>query len=209
MALHHQRDPQHGLQRVHRLRGRVAPALDAEAYETTPVQVGQQSTVQLLLQTQDDGNRKTAGQGPVGERVAESDERRTLRGRRVQIEHIHGPSRGCQAFIDGVKELGLLARLGARCSPKKPLRRRFSLRERSSPRLRRLRSLQRADTLRLPDPVEIFVEESTTGRQRREIASQRDEVSDKGDRTCLERGNHSLKRMDARGLVPMQAGHAQ
>jgi len=67
----------------------------------------------------------------------------------------------------------------------------------------------RDDTIRLPHPVQVFIDESLARLECQEIAPEAHEIPSNGDRSATQLREDSLEGGDPRWLVPVQRRYAE
>ena len=184
-----ERDPHRGLEVVDRRRILVLTALDRQRDAAVMREVLAHHAVDLLLEPEDDRQRKRARERALGERVAEEHEGDPRRAGGVQVHEEDRPARALDRLVDHVQELALLEVLGVVAGPVGP-------------------RLELSHARRGPDAVQILRLVAPLHAQRREVARERDQLAAQVTHAGREDLEHALAGDRAARLVAVHAADA-
>ena len=164
----------------------MLPGLDTHRHGPGSRDHFEQRAVDLLLDSQDQGKANTSGERPVPNRVGESEKRRAIRRRGVQVDNIDAGTISLELLPEHGYHLRLFAVLCRR------------------PR-GRFRPLHAPWA---PAAIEVSLQEPAACPQSPDVARDRDDLAVEGRLCFVKGGEHAPKGQHPGGFVPVQAPEA-
>jgi hypothetical protein len=169
-------------------RGRilVLPGFDTHRDRATGREYLQQRPIDLLFDSQYQRETDAARERTIPESIGERQERRSLGGRGMQVDHPRVGAVALQLLPENNDQLRLLTVFGRRPQP----------------------GLCLLNASRAPAAIEVPLEETTTGLQRLNVACDRHDLAAEGKLHGLEGVEHASKRQNSGGFVAVQSSDA-